>query len=343
MTAITLNDRANRIFKIMVERYIREGKAVGSRILAREIESELSPATIRNVLADLEEMGLLISRHTSAGRVPTVLGYRYFIDNLLTLQPLHSNELQQWRNHFIPDQSVNELVASTSALLSGSTNFAGLVMIPRQDVMILRQVAFLKLSERRVLAILVVNEHEVRNRVINTERIYTTSELERAAAYLNEMFSGQSLAAIRNQLLQEMQEYRQSMDSALMAVGTLAFETPATQNDYVLVGEENLLGCLDIEEREELRRLFEAFNRKRDLLHLLDQCLAGDGTQVFIGGESGCDLLGQCSVVTSPYSVDGQVLGVVAVIGPTRMPYERIVPIVELAANFLGAALNHHH
>jgi len=347
VTDIVLNERINRILKLIVERYIREGKAVGSRILAREMEAELSPATIRNVLADLEEMGLLVSRHTSAGRVPTVLGYRYFVDHLLTLQPPLNNELQQWYhqlgNDYSQNKSISELVASTSELLSDSTHFAGLVMVPRQDVMILRQVAFLKLSERRVLAILVVNEHEVRNRVINTERIYNTAELERAAAYLNETFSGQTLATIRNHLLKEMQEHRQSMDSALMTVSTLAFSVQSNQDDYVLAGEENLLGCIDIEGRQELQRLFEAFNRKRDILHLLDQCLTGEGTQVFIGAESGCNLLEQCSVVSSPYSVNGQILGVVAVIGPTRMPYERILPIVELAANLLGSALNQQH
>jgi heat-inducible transcriptional repressor len=325
----------------MVERYIREGKAVGSRILAREMEAELSPATIRNVMADLEEMGLLVSPHTSAGRVPTVLGYRYFVDYLMTPQAPHGQDLQHWRTHLGPDQSINELVIATSTLLSGLTRFAGLVMVPRQNVLVLRQIAFLALSERRVLAILVVNEHEVRNRVIHTERVYTTAELDRAAGYLNETFAGQTLESIRARLLGEMQEDRQSMDSALMAVGPMAFETPPIP-DYVLMGEENLLDCLDIEGREELRQLFEAFNRKRDILHLLDQCMAGEGTQVFIGAESGCNLLEQCSVVTSPYAADGQILGVVAVIGPTRMPYERILPIVESAATLLGAALNHH-
>ncbi len=342
MAEIVLNERANRLLKVMMERYIREGKAVGSRVLARDLGAELSPATIRNVMADLEEMGLLASRHTSAGRVPTALGYRYFVDKLMTLQPLQGGELQQWRRCLDPDQSTAELVASTSALLSGLTHFAGLVMVPRHDSVVLRQVAFLALSEKRVLAILVVNEREVRNKVIHTERGYSTAELNCAAHYLNETFAGQDLKAIRMRLLQEMQEDREGMDSALMAVGPVVFETPPAPDDYVLVGEEKLLGCVDIEGREELRRLFEAFSRKRDIIHLLDQCMTGEGTQVFIGAESGCHILEQCSVVTSPYAADGHVLGVVAVIGPTRMPYERVLPIVELAAALLGAALNHH-
>ena len=342
MAEIVLNERANHLLKVMMERYIREGKAVGSRVLARDLGAELSPATIRNVMADLEEMGLLASRHTSSGRVPTVLGYRYFVDHLMTLQPPKGGELQHLRRHLDPDRSTAELVASTSTLLSGLTRFAGLVMVPRQESMILRQVAFLALSERRVLAILVVNEREVRNKVIHTERSYTAAELNRAAYHLNETFAGQDLSAIRMRLLREMQEDRQCMDSALMAVGPLAFETTPAPDDYVLAGEENLLGCLDIEGREELRRLFEAFSRKRDILHLLDQCMTGEGSQVFIGAESGCHLLEQCSIVTSPYAADGHVLGVVAVIGPTRMPYERVLPIVELAAALLGAALNHH-
>ncbi len=342
MAEIVLNERSSHLLKVMMERYIREGKAVGSRVLARDLGAELSPATIRNVMADLEEMGLLASPHTSSGRVPTVLGYRYFVDHLMTLQPPMGGDLQQWRSHIGPDRSTAELVASTSALLSGLTRFAGLVMIPRQDSVLLRQVAFLALSDRRVLVILVVNEREVRNKVIHTERDYTAAELNRAAHYLNETFAGQDLSAIRRRLLHEMQEDRQCMDSALMAVVPVVFETPPAEDDYVLMGEENLLGCLDIEEREQLRRLFEAFSRKRDILHLLDQCMGGEGTQVLIGAESGCHLLEQCSVVTSPYAADGHVLGVVAVIGPTRMPYERVLPIVEWAAALLGAALNHH-
>jgi len=340
---VTLNERASRLLRVIVERYIRDGKPVGSRTLARVAEPELSPATIRNVMADLEEFGLIFSPHTSAGRIPTVLGYRYFIDHLITLRPLAGQEMQKWRTHLDPDRSIAELVTATSALLSTLTQFAGLVMVPRQSALVLRQVAFLSLSERRVLTILVVNEREVRNRVIHTDKTYTTSELDRAARYLNETFAGKTLEGIRTQLLKEMQQDRQCMDNALsaaMTVGAEAFETP--RDDYVLAGEENLLGCLDIEGREQMRRLFEAFSRRRDILHLLDQCLAGEGTQVFIGAETGQNLLEPCSVVSAPYIADDRILGVVAVIGPTRMPYERVLPIVDLAAKLLGAALNRH-
>ena len=338
-----LNERAGHLLRVLVERYIREGKPVGSRTMAKDLGLDLSPASIRNVMADLEELGLVASPHTSAGRVPTAKGYRLFVDRLMTLQPLVANELHQWRGHLDPDQSVGELVASTSTLLSDLTRFAGLVMVPRQDTLVLRQVAFMGLSERRVLVILVVNDREVRNRVIHVGRAYTTAELDRAARYLNETFAGQPLEAVRTRLHQEIQECRDGMDRMLLAaVGSEAFETPPPSHDYVMAGGENLVGCLAIDSREQLRQLFEIFSQKRDILHLLDQCLTTEGTQVFIGAESGHQALEQCSLVTAPYLVDGQALGVVAVIGPTRMPYERVVPIVELAAQLLGAALNPH-
>lgn len=327
----------------MIERYIREGKPVGSRILAREMDSELSPATLRNTIADLEELGLLSAAHTSAGRVPTALGYRYFVDHLMVTQPPQEGELPDWPKQFAPDQSIGELVATTSAWLSDMTHFAGLVMVPRPDALILRHVAFVPLSDQRVLAVLVVNDREVRHRVIDTERGYRRAELDEAARCLNDAYAGQTLEAIRTQLMQEMHADRQSMDSALVAIGSRAFAAPGSPDDYVLMGEENLLCCLDIEHREVLQRLFEAFNRKRDILYLLEQLLsAGEGTQALIGSESGCQLLEQCSIVAAPYAAAGQILGMVAVIGPTRMPYERVFPLVAYAATFLGSALNHH-
>jgi len=337
-----LTIRARQLLKVIVERYIREGKPVGSRVLAREMESELSPATLRNTIADLENMGFLTAPHTSAGRVPTVLGYRYFVDHLMILQPPQGSELPDWHTQCATDQSIDELVAATSTWLSDVTHFAGLVMVPRPDALTLRHVAFMPLSERRILTILVVNDREVRHRIIDTERVYKRAELDKAAQYLNDAYAGQTLEAIRAQITQEMHADRQSMDSALVAIGSRAF-APMAADDYVLMGKENLLSCLDIERREELQRLFEAFNRKRDILHLLERFLAaGEHTQAVIGSESGCIIFEQCSIVAAPYAAAGQVLGMVAVIGPTRMPYEKVFPVVELAATFLGTALNHH-
>lgn len=341
-----LNERSQHVLKALVERYIRAGHPVGSRVLSRDAGVDLSPATIRNVMADLEEMGLIRSPHTSAGRVPTVQGYRLFVDSLLTIRPLPSAEVQRLRMQLDPDQKREALMEAASSLLSDVTRLAGMVMLPRQEQLTLRQVEFLTLSEQQVLAILVINEREVQNRIIRTERPYSSSELEQAANYLNAAFAGRNLYAVREELLNEIRDTREHMDrmmSAAIEMAEKALVAERDEDDFVVAGQTNLMECGDLADMEKLRHLFEAFNQKRDILHLLDQSLNARGVQIFIGEESGYDVLDSCSVVTSPYEVDGQVIGVLGVVGPTRMAYERVIPLVDLTAKLLGAALNQQH
>lgn len=343
---LALNERSQHLLKVLVDRYIRDGQPVGSRVLARESGLELSPATVRSIMADLEEMGLLTSPHTSAGRVPTVPGYRFFVDGLLRTQPPQRQDVYRLRSRLLPDQDPEVLIETASQLLSDLTHLAGIVMLPGQDNMALRQVEFLPLSNQRVLVILVVNERQVQNRIIRTERPYTPSDLEQAANYLNANFAGKDLAAARAQLLKEMQDTQADVDAMMVAAMEIAekgFVTEREQSDMVVAGRINLMEYGDLGGVEKLRHLFEAFDQKRDILHLLDQSLKARGVQIFIGEESGYKALGDCSVVTSPYQVDGRRVSVLGVIGPTRMPYERVIPLVAVTAKLLGAALNQRH
>jgi len=339
-----LNERTQHLLRALVERYIRDGQPVGSRALARDAGLDLSPATVRNVMADLEELGYLHSPHTSAGRVPTVRGYRFFIDALLHLKPLEHEEIEVMRRRI--DQPVRdsaELARSVSDLLSGVTHLAGVVMLPRRRIATLRQVEFLSLAENRVLVILVLNSQEVQNRIIQTRRPYSAAELQQAANYLNQQFIGQDIQHVRESLLRDLRETRDSLDRLMQTVVEMAEQTFATEQngeDYVVAGQTQLMQYADLSDLDKLRQLFEAFNHKRDLLHLFDQCLHANGVQIFIGEESGFEALEGCSVVTAPYSVGGQVLGVLGVIGPTRMAYDRVIPVVDVTARLLAATLN---
>ena len=341
-----LNERAQHLLKVLVERYIHDGQPVGSRTLVREAGLDLSPATVRNVMADLEEMGYLSSPHPSAGRVPTARGYRFFVNSLLHIKPPHSPEVEQLWHQLDPDQSTAGLVQSVSSLLSDITRLAGIVMVPRRDSLTLRQVEFLPLSENRVLAILVVNEREVQNRIIHTRRAYTSAELQQAANYLNAQFAGKDIHTVRADLLRDLQLTQETVNRMMQAVVEMAekaFSTSEQTEDYVLAGQTNLLEFTEFADREKLRQLFEAFNSKHNILHLFDQCMNARGVQIFIGEESGFDALEVCSVVTAPYSVGGKVLGVLGVIGPTRMAYRRVIPIVDVTAKLLTSALNSWH
>ena len=341
-----LSGRAEDLFKLLVHRYIREGRPVGSRTLARDSGRGLSPATIRNVMADLEDLGLLSAPHTSAGRVPTVQGYRLFVDTMLHTQPLASEEVRCLEQKLDAADQADTLVESTSALLSEITHLAGIVMLPRQEQVTLRQVEFLSLSENRVLVILVINEHEVQNRIIRTQRCYTPAELQAAANYLNDICAGQSLSVIREQVVDELRRFRDSisrMTAAAVEVAEKAFEAQPHDADFVVAGQTHLMEHDDLADMDKLRQLFETFNQKRDLLHLLDQCLRTEGVHIFIGEECGHEVLDEFSVVASPYEASGSVVGVLGVIGPTRMAYERVVPIVDITARLVTAALNRAH
>jgi heat-inducible transcriptional repressor len=344
-TEEALSERAQLLLKALIESYIRDGQPVGSRTLSRDSGLSLSSATIRNVMADLEELGFVVSPHTSAGRIPTDKGYRLFVDSLLKLKPLQSEEIDDIERRLRNDVSNGRtLVQTVSQMLSSVTQMAGLVTLPNPHYVALSQIEFIGLSENRALAIMVMNNREVENRVVQLERAYSSEELRRAANYLNEAFAGRSLPEVRASLLKQLQETRQTMNQLMQDAIQMAqkvFETPGgEQVEYVIAGETNLMGFAELSNVDRLRRLFEAFNEKHDMLRLLDNCLRAQGIQIFIGHESGYQILDDISVVTAPYMLDNQVVGVLGVIGPTRMAYERVIPIVDLTAKLLGSALN---
>jgi len=336
-----LDRRAQVLLKTLIERYIAEGQPVGSRTLSRHSGLDLSPATIRNVMADLEELGFISSPHTSAGRVPTPAGYRFFVDTLLVVKPLGSGEQRQLEDQLHPDKP-QRAIQSASQLLSQLTQFAGVVMTPRRRALAFRQIEFLRLSEKRVLLIVVTQDGDVQNRVLFTERDYSPAELVSAANYLNQNYAGHSFEDVRQRLQQELREIKQDMMQLMNAAvdaGNRALEEG--NEPYVISGERNLLTVQDLShDMRRLRQLFELFEHKTTLLQILDLSLRGQGVQVFIGGESGVTAPDDVSVVTAPYKVDGEVVGTVGVIGPSRMAYDRVVPVVDVTAKLLSSALS---
>jgi len=380
-----LNERSLQLLKTLVERYISDGQPVGSRALSKDSDLNLSPATIRNVMADLEDLGLVHSPHTSAGRVPTVSGYRLFVDTLLTVKPMESKDLTRLHQGLSLNEGSSDMIGAASRLLSELTQMAGVVTLPKRELVCLRHIEFLSLSHTRVLVIFVTNEQEVHNKIIHTSKIFSPAELQQAANYLNSIYSGRSLDAVRKAVLKELQEDQERMtnlsgtdlhlpegcragkpdmtnlsgtdlhlpegcwagkpgmnqgmlDAVKMA--QLAFDQDNKKDDYVLTGETNLMGFSELSDMERLKNLFEAFSQKQGVIHLLDQCMKADGVQIFIGEESGYRAFDHCSLVTSSYSVSDEVVGVLGVIGPTRMAYEKIIPFVDVTAKLLGAALN---
>ena len=335
------------LLKHLVEQYILDGNPVGSKTLADNPELNISSATIRNVMADLEAKGYVASPHTSAGRIPTQQGYRLFVDSLLTIQPTDNVDLSQLSHHLDPDMTAQELVETASGILSEVTHLAGLVTIPKRDRTILRHLEFLPMSDQRVLVILVLDDHEVQNRVIETESEYSEIQLREAANFINQSFVGQDVTQIRRRLIDSMQSDRDSMNSLMtLAIDIAERSLPDdgdSAGDYVLAGQENLLDLgQDLSQStavEDLRALFQAFATKNDILDLLDRSMETEGIQLFIGQESGYQILDECSVVTSAYRIDGQQVGVLGVVGPTRMAYQRIIPAVDVTARLLSAAL----
>jgi heat-inducible transcriptional repressor len=341
-----LNERAQRLLRVLVQSYIRDAQPVGSRVLSRDSGLALSSATVRNVMADLEELGFVSSPHTSAGRVPTDKAYRFFVDSLLRARlPAEETDIDAIRRQFeLPAENFKSLVASASQLLSNITQLAGVVTLPLTQAASLTHVEFMPLSENRVLVVLVFNDREVQNRIIQLQRHYGAEELRRAAVFLNEHFVGRSLAQMHEEVLRQLKETHEhlnrAMQDAITVAEQLVRQDPAAGGiEYVIAGETNLMGFAELSSVDKLKRLFEAFNEKRDILHLLDQSLKAEGVQIFIGQESGYQL-DDCSVVTAPYSSGDGIIGVLGVIGPTRMAYERVIPIVELTAKVLGSALN---
>ena len=337
-----LDRRAQTLLKALIERYIVEGQPVGSRTLSRYAGMDLSPATIRNVMSDLEEAGFIVSPHTSAGRVPTPRGYRLFVDTLLTVQPLGLDQTEQIQGQLQVDEP-QKVLATAAGLLSSLSHFAGVVMTPRRAANTFRQVEFLRLGERRLLLIIVTQQGDVQNRILVTDRDYSHSQLTEAANYITHHYSGLDFVEIQARLQQELRELHEDisalMNSAVQASGRALNEK---SSPVVISGERNLLGVADLSDNmERMRRLFELFEQKTGLMHLLDASSRAQGVQIFIGGESELVPMDQLSVVVAPYEVDGKVVGTLGVVGPTRMAYERVIPIVDITAKLVTSALSH--
>ena len=334
-----MDKRAQILLKTLVEHYISDGQPIGSRTLLQHSGLDVSPATIRNVMSDLEQLGFIASPHTSAGRIPTQKGYRLFVDSLLTVQPLNDGAIAQLKNG-LSSPNPNELINSAADMLSQLTQFAGVVMIPKRKRIAFKHLEFLPLSETRILVIIVTSDGNVQNRIIMAEKTYSASELTQASNYFNANFAGQTFEEVQQKLHIELQQMQSDMNR-LMSAALDASGKAAAQDGVIIAGERNLLQVDELSTNvASLRKLFEIFERRTSLMQLLDNSQRAEGIQIFIGGESGYLPLDECSMVTAPYEADGQVVGTLGVIGPTRMAYERVIPIVDVTAKLLSNALN---
>ncbi len=339
--SLPLDPRARNLLRALIAQHIRDGEPVGSRTLARSSGLDVSPATVRNIMADLEEIGLLVAPHTSAGRVPTAQGYRVFVDSLLQVQPLNEQEVSRLRSNIPVGAGTQSLLSSTSELLSAMSQFVGVVTVPQRAQFAFRMIDFVPLDGNRVLVILVFTDNEVQNRIIHMRRAYSPSELEQTANYLNTHFAGLPLADIRNTLIRDLRDTRSEMERVLSAAVEISDQAlDSSGEDMLLAGQTRLMGLQELSDMDRLRDLFEAFSRKREILGLLERCTKAPGVRVFIGEESGLAPLEGCTVITAPYTSHGKVMGVLGVIGPTRMAYDRVIPMVQVTAELLGAALN---
>jgi len=335
-----LEPRAQTLLKALVERYIADGQPVGSRALSKISGLDLSPATIRNIMADLEEMGYVASPHTSAGRVPTPRGYRIFVDTLLTVQHLDEHAVES-RIH-LPSQQPQKIISNAAQMLSSLSQFAGVVLSPRRES-VFQQIEFLRLSEKRILLVIVDPRGDVQNRLLLTESDYTPSQLIQSANYINQNYGGLSFDDVRTRLTGELRQLRDDMGRLMAAAVEAGSEAMADQSDdMVIAGERNLLSVADLSSNmTSLRQMFDMFEQKTGLMQLLDVSSKATGVQIFIGGESNLVPMDEMSVVTAPYEVNGKIVGTLGVIGPTRMAYERVIPIVDITAKLLSNALSH--
>ena len=334
-----MDKRSQILLKTLVEHYISDGQPIGSRTLLQHSGLDVSPATIRNVMSDLEQLGFIASPHTSAGRIPTQKGYRLFVDSLLTVKPLDSIVLQQLKSG-LSSPNPSELIANAADMLSQLTQFAGVVMTPKRKRIAFKHLEFLTLSDKRILVIIVTSDGNVQNRIILTEKPFSASELTQAGNYFNAHFSGHTFEEVKQKLHAELKQMQNDMNQLM----TAALETSSKKTDddgVVIAGERNLLQVDDLSTNvTSLRKLFEIFERRTSLMQLLDNSQRAEGIQIFIGGESGYLPLDECSMITAPYEADGQVVGTLGVIGPTRMAYERVIPIVDVTAKLLSNALS---
>nr|WP_257811710.1 heat-inducible transcriptional repressor HrcA [Burkholderia glumae] len=340
--SVMLDPRARTLLKTLIERYIADGQPVGSRTLSRYSGLELSPATIRNVMSDLEELGLVSSPYTSAGRVPTPRGYRMFVDTLLSVESPIDDEavtrlVQTTLQAGEPQQKV---VAAAASVLSNLSQFAGVVLTPRRSH-VFKQVEFMRLSDKRILLIIVTPEGDVQNRMMATQRDYSSSQLTEASNYINANFAGLSFDEVRRRLREEIDALRDDMTALMHAAVTASTETSDDEDTVLISGERNLLEVADLSsDMARLRKLFDVFDQKTSLLQLLDVSSHAQGVQIFIGGESTLVPIDEMSVVTAPYEVNGKIVGTLGVIGPTRMAYHRVIPIVDITARLLSLTLS---
>ena len=336
-----LDARARLLLKALVERYIADGQPVGSRTLSKASGLELSPATIRNVMSDLEELGLIVSPHTSAGRIPTARGYRLFVDTMLTMQQVqfsHGSSIAT--PHLAPDQP-QKVLSNAAHMLSSLSQFVGVVMAPRRSS-VFSHIEFLRLSEKRFLVIIVSPDGDVQNRVIFTEADYTQSELVEAANFLNSHYAGMAIEEVRERLQREVEALRGEIATLMQAAVKVSSEAIESRDEVVVSGEHNLLSVSDFSgDMGNLRKLFNLFEQKAQLMRLLDVSSRAEGVRIYIGGESQVIPYQELSVVTAPYEVDGKVVGTLGVIGPMRMPYEKMIQIVDITSKLVSSALSH--
>ena len=334
--------RARRILSAIIDKYIEEGIPIGSKSLSLADNIGLSPASIRNVMSDLEELGFIASPYTSSGRVPTSKGYRFFIDSLLKLQPVEATELERIKKRVnLHESNSRELAISVSNTLSAITKLAGIVTIPKQQVTRLKEIDFIQLSEKRILAIIVMNETEVENRILQMKRDYSKDELKQASNYINTHYRGRSLSYIKKHLINELMQTKESVNSLMsdlidMADQVLDF---SESDEYIVAGQRRLMDFHELADIKKLRQLFDAFKEKQQLLELLDKSMSTNGIQIFIGEESGYKMFDNCTLITTPYTTEDGAIGVLGVIGPTRIAYQKVIPIVAITAKLLGKSL----
>lgn len=338
-----LNDRSQLLFKNLMGLYLNDGKPVGSSTLAKLPDVGLSSATVRNVLADLEALGLIQSPHTSAGRIPTELGYRFFVDSLISYQPLSPQNLEAIAGQLSPRLNQDELLANVSRVLSGVTGLTSMVLMPRKEREVLKHIDFIALGANRVLVVLVFNDQDVQNRIIELEQAVSASELQQTANFLNEQFVGCNLAEAKRRLVARMEQLRSGLNRMMLSVIEATDQVLGDQLEqklpYLVSGKTNLLHYEELANSQKLRALFDAFEQHSEVLKLLDKSLQAKGVQIFIGKECGSEIYRDCSVVTTPYEVDGEILGVLGVIGPSRMRYDKVVPKVDVTARILSSLL----
>ena len=343
---LQLNERAERVLKGLIGLYISDGNPVGSRTLSKEPGLSLSPATIRNVMADLEEYGLIEAPHTSAGRIPTQKGYRFFINSLLSVAPLDQRAFSEIKERIGGVSDPKSILTEATEMLSRITSFAGIVSVPGKSQAHIRQIEFLRLSRRRVLAILITEDGQVQNRILSTHRQYSESELVEAANHFNALYSSRTLRGVRAELLTHMRQERRSMQQEMHTAISIARELfndddrDDNEENVLVSGENNLLAIPDFGELEKLKQLFDTFKTKQVLFDLLQKSMFADGVNIFIGEESGYRMFRDCSVIAAPYKVGNQKVGVLGVIGPTRMNYDEVISAVDVTAKLLGSALS---